>query len=114
MCAEHIKPRRGNRLYLARQLVGDYRGGGFDHGGCRSDRAGRRGNRAGRDPQVPAGLVIAACLPLNPSLNWRVGAFDRATKKWSGLRGFGINPAEYCEEVLKERIATIPKRAETS
>lgn len=57
---------------------------------------------------------IAEVLPTVAAIGyWKVGKRDSATGLWSGLRGLGIDPADYCEEQPKERLAVIPKAPRT-
>lgn len=55
--------------------------------------------------------VLEDCLPLTGSLGWRVGTFDKVSEEWTGLRGHGIDPDDWSDEVEKDRLAEIPKRA---
>lgn len=54
--------------------------------------------------------MLEEVLPLGGWLSWKVGSYDRAKRIYSGLRGRGIDPAEWCDEGEKERIAQVPKR----
>lgn len=59
--------------------------------------------------------AVAATVPLGGSVGWKVGKWDAASKSFiGGLRGQGLDPSEYCDEVEKPRIATIPNRGEGS
>lgn len=54
--------------------------------------------------------VLVACLPITASLSWKVGQHGKGT----GLRGQGIDPAMYCDEVEAPRLAKIPKQPKES
>lgn len=54
--------------------------------------------------------LVLDVLPVSASTDWKVGQQDKATGEWSGLRGYGIDPADWCSEVAKPRLASIPKR----
>jgi len=58
--------------------------------------------------------AIANCIGMTGSTSWKVGerAADGTYK--GGLRSVGINPEDYCDEVEKPRLATIPKRKATT
>lgn len=59
--------------------------------------------------------AVADAIPLGSSVGWKVGKWDAASKSFiGGLRGQGLDPSEYCDEVIKDRIATVPNRAEGS
>lgn len=62
-------------------------------------------------PVKTAEAILATLLEVCGTFGWRVGTYDRSTDTWSGLRGLGIDPGDYCTEQEKERIATIPKRS---
>jgi hypothetical protein len=57
--------------------------------------------------------VIAKCLPITGSLSWRVGSLDKATNEFTGLRGQGIDPDDYSDNIEKDRLAVVPKHKET-
>lgn len=50
--------------------------------------------------------VLNDCLPLTGSLAWRVGMRG----KGNGLRGYGIEVEDYCDEVEQPRLAKVPRR----
>jgi hypothetical protein len=54
--------------------------------------------------------MLLSCVPFTSSLSWKVGQQDSVTKEWSGLKGYGIDPSDWCEETPKPRLAEIPKR----
>lgn len=58
--------------------------------------------------------AISTVLGMTGSTSWKVGerAADGTYK--GGLRSVGINPEDYCDEVEKPRLATIPKRKATT
>lgn len=54
--------------------------------------------------------MLLSCVSFTSSLSWKVGQQDSVTKEWSGLKGYGIDPSDWCEETPKPRLAEIPKR----
>lgn len=58
--------------------------------------------------------ALSPCLPLTGSLQWRVGSEDKATSTFTGLRGQGIDPDEWCDIKISDRVATVPRRPEGS
>lgn len=54
--------------------------------------------------------MLLACVPFTSSLGWKVGTYDKGTDTWTGLKAFGIDPGDYCDETPKPRLAEIPKR----
>lgn len=54
--------------------------------------------------------MLTSCVSFTSSLSWKVGQQNSVTKEWSGLKGYGIDPSDWCDETPKPRLAEIPKR----
>lgn len=55
--------------------------------------------------------AVANCIGMTGSTSWKVGEWDAKTERYKGgLRSVGIDPEDYCDEVPKPALATIPKR----
>lgn len=54
---------------------------------------------------------IQTAVGMTGSTSWKVGKWDEKTQTYvGGLRSLGIEPDDYCEQVEKPNVATIPKR----
>jgi hypothetical protein len=58
--------------------------------------------------------AISTVLGMTGSTSWKVGEKSADGTYKGGLRSIGIDPEDYCDEVEKPRLATIPKRKATT
>lgn len=53
--------------------------------------------------------AVERTMPVSGSTSWKVGQFDKATETWTGLRGQGIEPDDWCDVEAKPPLAVVPK-----
>lgn len=55
--------------------------------------------------------MLLSCISFTGSLSWKVGTWDKPSESYvGGLRSYGIEPEDFCDEGEKPRLAVIPKR----
>lgn len=54
--------------------------------------------------------AVAATMPVSGSTSWKVGTEDKGDPgTWTGLRGQGIDPDDWCDVEEKPSLAVVPK-----